>query len=101
MTQTPWGPSDSSEHVAPGVVFYSTPSHGGFHLTPRREAVLDERLREHGITAEEARMGYEPGWYEEDCCAHAVIVAFPDLFPERDPVAALDRLRYWTERSTQ
>jgi hypothetical protein len=24
-------------------------------------------------------MGYEPGWYEEDCCAYAVMLTWPQL----------------------
>lgn len=101
MTWTPWGQSDGSTRYARGIVFYDTPSHGGFHLTPSREAELDERLAAIGTTAEEARMGYEPGWYEEDCCAFAVLYAWPELFPGV-PVAdkgqgAADRLLYWLE----
>ena len=92
---TPWGQSDCSVEYGPGVTFYGTPSHGGFHLSPEREAELDMRLREHGITAEAARMGYEPGWYEEDCSAYAVVVAFPELFPSEDSLVALACLRYW------
>lgn len=94
--QTPWGRSDHQEMVVPGVTAVSTPSHGGFKLSPAREADLDARLREHGLTAERARMGYEPGWYEEDCSALAVMFAFPQTRgPETTAEECLERLRYW------
>lgn len=94
-TYTPWGKADSSRRFAPGVVAYSTPSHGGFHLTPEREAELDARLRQVGISAEQARFGYEPGWYEEDCAAFAVMFGFPELFPHMDPEESLTILKHW------
>ena len=92
---TPWGAADSRQTFGLGVSFYSTPSHGGFYVDRTREAVLDERLREVGITAKQARFGYPTGWYEEDCAALAVVFAFPELFPRDDPQEALDQLRYW------
>lgn len=98
---TPWGNADTRETYLPGVDFYSTPSHGGFRLSKVREAELDAVLRRHGMTAEQARMGYPEGWYEEDCCALAVLAAFPET---RNPdstdgeVEYIDRLHYWTVR---
>jgi len=95
---TPWGASDYSETFAEGITFYGTPSHGGFRLSPERELELDGKLRDCGITAEQARMGYAPGWYEEDCSAHAVAYAWPELMPQdRDTTQQddLDMLRYW------
>ena len=98
--RTPWGASDYSQRYAPGIVFYGTPSHGGFHLTPKREQELDVKLREHGITAEEARMGYAPGWYEEDCSVYAVMFAFDEARPgPTTPEHCLERLRYWIGRA--
>lgn len=94
-TSTPWGSAQASYRYARGIVGYITASHGGFHLTASREAELDRKLREVGLTAEVARMGYEPGWYEEDCCANAVIFGWPELFPKNDKVEALESLRYW------
>lgn len=65
------------------------------HLTPARELELDAELRKVGLTAELARMGYEPGWYEEDCSAYAVIYAWPELFPNTLRDDALESLTYW------
>ena len=101
---TPWGVSDEVVAYAPGITFYGTPSHGGFRLSDERERELDVLLRDRGLSAEQARMGYAPGWYEEDCSAHAVVFAWPALFVEAgQPTGAiqgkseraLERLRYW------
>ena len=71
-TRTPWGTSDHSEKVAPGIIFYGTPSHGGYHLSPKRNAKVAEPLRR------------KDGWYEEDCDYARVLLTFPELFaPER------------------
>jgi hypothetical protein len=65
---TPWGTSDSSKKHADGVVEVSTPSHGGFHLDPERNAKVHAAWRDKG------------GWYEEDCEWAIVALTFPDLF---------------------
>lgn len=102
MTYTPWGASQDSHRYDKGIVFYDTASHGGFHLTPSREAELDAFLRTHGMSATAARMGYDPGWYEEDCCAYAVLACWPELFPNHEDgepattrADCIERLRYW------
>jgi len=54
---TPWGKADSSEILAPGIISYSTPSHGGIWLAPERQKELNYSknwLR-------------TPEWWEEDC----------------------------------
>lgn len=65
---TPWGGAQSATVYAEGVVEYATASHGGFHLTPERNAAVHPTLRSEG------------GWYEEDCGWAAVAITFPDLF---------------------
>jgi hypothetical protein len=92
---TPWGRADYRETIAEGIDFYGTPSHGGFRISAEREAELDRKLRCEGLSAEAARMGYSPGWYEEDCAALAVLYAFPGFFPPEAVALALDHLRYW------
>ncbi|MBX3528542.1 MAG: hypothetical protein KF904_20265 [Rhodoblastus sp.] len=69
-TETPWGPSQSADQIAAGVVSYSTSSHGGIHLDAAHNAQVHEAWR----TAE--------GWYEEDVAWGIVAVTFPDLFPQ-------------------
>lgn len=71
-TKTPWGMADSSEKIARGIVSYSTPSHGGIHVTQRILDMMPEELR------------IESGWYEEDCDWCLVVVAFPQFFVNAD-----------------
>lgn len=37
-TYTPWGKADYEKVYAEGIVFYGTPSHGGFKLDRERNA---------------------------------------------------------------
>ena len=65
---TPWGASQGATAYAEGVVFHSTASHGGFHLSEERNTLVDHRLRRHN------------GWYEEDAEWAIVALTFPNLF---------------------
>ena len=65
---TPWGASQGASIYADGVVFYDTPSHGGFHLSTERNAKVPPVLRADG------------SWYEEDECWAIVAITFPHLF---------------------
>ena len=56
--ETPWGQADSAEILAPGITSYSTPSHGGIHLSLVRQAQLPE-----GID----NFLHDLEWWEEDC----------------------------------
>lgn len=67
-TRTPWGPSQSSEIYDEGIVFHSTASHGGFHVSKARAATMPQALR------------VESGWFEEDEAWAMVAAAFPHLF---------------------
>ncbi len=71
-TRTPWGVSDHKDVVVRGLIFYGTPSHGGYHLSSKMEAKVPAALR---------AICQHPGWYEEDCEYVVVHLAFPDLFP--------------------
>jgi hypothetical protein len=54
---TPWGQADGQEELAPGIISYSTASHGGIWLSAERRKALnyDKNWLK---TAE---------WWEEDC----------------------------------
>jgi hypothetical protein len=65
---TPWGGSQMAVIYAEGVVAHSTSGHGGFHLSPDRNAKVPPLLRK------------DPPWYEEDCEWAIVALTFPDLF---------------------
>lgn len=82
--ETPWGLADFITVVAPGIVFVTTPSHGGYILDDERNAKVLERFP------------FEPGektmtpptFYEEDCEWAFVCATFPELFPRRAHDAA-------------
>jgi hypothetical protein len=70
---TPWGFADAAEEIAPGIVCYSTPSHGGYHLSP-------DRLASVRAYASKRSHGWGDAWYEEDCAAAIVVITFPQFF---------------------
>ena len=58
---TTWGAVDTITTIAPGIIFASTPSHGGIWLSQEREQQIPEEIR--AIARE-----FSPQqWYEEDC----------------------------------
>ncbi len=83
--ETPWGLADHVTEIAPGIVSYSTPSHGGIHLSPARLAAMPKPLRDF-------RPWAGLGWYEEDCDWAVVALAFPQFFKPDDVTAAVDTL---------
>lgn len=80
---TPWGGAQNATVYAEGIVEYSTASHGGFHLSPERNAAVHPTLRSEG------------GWYEEDCGWAAVAITFPDLFTAFERRCAETTLKDW------
>jgi len=72
---TPWGSAQQVEQQAPGIVFVSTASHGGYKLSPERQRAVPAALRRPN------------GWYEEDCEAYIVHRTFPDVFATPDQPA--------------
>jgi hypothetical protein len=79
-TTTPWGKPDEVVQYAPGITWYSTPSHGGFHLDRERSAKVPAYMRRAG------------GWYEEDCDWAIVATVFPEVFIPHDKDEAPKRL---------
>lgn len=67
--ETPWGRSDSKEILAKGIVSYSTPSHGGIRLSPKRIAQIP-------ATAHNFLDSLE--WWEEDCDWVVPYILFKD-----------------------
>ena len=82
-TYTPWGKADYEKVYAEGIVFYGTPSHGGFKLDRERNAKVHPALRE------------RDGFYEEDCAWAKVAFTFPEVFSEKDREAAIRTLKEW------
>jgi hypothetical protein len=77
---TPGGQSDEVRVVADGILWVTTPSHGGFLLSPNRLYQMPERYRSCSWTRDQ--------FVEEDCSRCAVVLAFPNLFSEADRGAA-------------
>jgi hypothetical protein len=85
---TPWGAADHMDTIAEGIVFYSTPSHGGFWLSA-------ERLRQVNKVFREATFVKGGQWYEEDCDAAMVVVSFPQYFEVSMVQRAAESLKRW------
>ena len=80
--QTPWGQSDFKTVIAEGITSYSTPSHGGIHLSAKRQAEMPDILR------------IDSGWYEEDCDWCLVAITFPQYFI-KEYAQAVEIFRHW------
>lgn len=86
QVNTPWGASQGATLYAEGVMFHSTASHGGFQLTPGRNASIHPKLRR------------PKGFYEEDAEWAAVAQGLPDLFTTRERRDADETIRnHWPE----
>src|SRR4051812_49058082 len=84
--ETPWGHPDTVTEIAPGIVSYSTPSHGGIWLSPERIGEMPRPLQEF-VPFGGKQSG--PGrWFEEDCDWSVVALAFPQFFPADVTAAA-------------
>lgn len=92
-TSTPWGTADHSERLAVGIMSYSTPGHGGIHLSKARQEAMPVALRVDG------------GWYEEDCDWALPAVVWPEAFviegseamgtPEQVKAEAIRCVKQW------
>lgn len=80
---TPWGMSDAQTTLAPGIISYSTPSHGGIHLDDEHNQKMPAAMRN------------ESGWYEEDCEWAKVAFIFPEAFKPKDVEAAIHTMKNW------
>jgi hypothetical protein len=78
---TPWGPADGIDRKARGITFYDTDCHGGFFLSPARNAQVHPTLRN------------DDGWYEEDCEWSKVVYTFPEYFSKDECESAEDTLK--------
>lgn len=73
-SHTPWGVAEGVEHVADGIHFVSTASHGGYYVAP------EQRI---------GQLASSRAWYEEDCAWALLCAARPEIFPPE----ALDAAR--------
>jgi len=89
-SNTPWGPAQTVETLAPGVVLVSTASHGGVWVTPDLDETIPARVRK--IARE-----YAPeGWYEEDDDIVIPLVWLPGIHV--DTVSTALRHAMWSPR---
>jgi hypothetical protein len=77
---TIWGVPDTIKEIAPGIDFVTTPSHGGYILSPERYAQMPDNLRQCSFTGD--------NHFEEDCSWCAVVLAWPELFKPYEYQAA-------------
>lgn len=95
LSYTPWGPTQEINEIAPGIVFYSTASHGGYLVSPERNKQI----------AEKYRLGKQfLGWYEEDCGWAPLAATWPELFPNvtsKQVNSMLPSWESWTRRSNE
>ncbi len=75
-TSSPWGKAETTHDVAPGIIFISTASHGGYWLSDDRLAAIPNNWRLARI-----HPSSDSPWFEEDCDWALVALTFPDLFP--------------------
>jgi len=87
-SDTPWGKAQSVSEVADGIFSYSTSSHGGYKLSPRRNAEVLMILKK----ATCGQLGMK-GWYEEDCDWAIVVYSFPQFFGRRKYDQAVKSLK--------
>jgi len=80
---TPWGKSQQSEQLAPGITFHSTARHGGIKVSFHRNQQIPEYMRN------------EDGWYEEDCEWCKVYIVFSREFKRESVLKAIDTFRNW------
>lgn len=82
-TTTPWGRAQTTQRYARGITQYTTAGHGGFKLSPTRNAQVHKVWRD------------QQGWYEEDCEWAIVALTFPEFFTEKDLDYAHDSVGRW------
>ena len=88
---TPWGVANTVKQIAEGITSYSTPSHGGIHLSAARIASMPKPLREF-VPFGGKQSG--PGmWLEEDADWCVAALAFPQFFKPDDIAAAMATLK--------
>lgn len=86
---TPWGPAQHASREADGIVFVPTDGHGGYKLSPERNAAIPAPFRNRS------------GWYEEDGDRVFVeLYHYDALFnrPQDDPADRSERLAAFDQK---
>lgn len=82
IPRTPWGAAQHIEPVIPGVFWVSTAGHGGYYVEPR---LLANRFDAKTLAETWGGLG-QRGWFEEDCDACLVPLAFAREWPDPQQV---------------
>ena len=90
--RTPWGAPQTAKEIAPGIWHTTTASHGGFYLESEALARIPAA---HLSYAAIGAHGFGPAWFEEDCAACCVIVAYPEHFGADQVAAAQGVVDHW------
>lgn len=90
---TAWGPPQQAKVIAPGIIQYSTASHGGIWLDKDRRVQMPFGLKHASTWA-------GGNWYEEDNDAALVVLSFPELFSPFNCEQALTEAARCTQRNT-
>lgn len=72
--KTPWGLSDGGVQVAPGLVFYNTPGHGGLHVSGANLKSVPPACQRYA-----RKWSGSASWYEEDIAITLTAVIWPDI----------------------
>ena len=81
--ETPWGPSQNSTTIAPGVYWVSTASHGGLLVAAQAASGFFDEGDRKGLTGPAIMEGHSFGAYlayEEDCKYAIVFYERPDWY---------------------
>ena len=87
-SETPWGKAQSAEEVGPGIIRYTTASHGGYFLNATANGKVSPILKKSTFCGQGLK-----GWYEEDCDWAIVVYTFPQFFDEKHLEAAIATLK--------
>lgn len=82
-----WGAIQDKREIAPGITLVRTASHGGFILSPERNAQVREQFPDFRPFG-----GHERS-YEEDRDWAIVVATFPDHFESREVYLANNTIR--------
>lgn len=86
-SDTPWWQAQSADEIGPGIVRYSTASHGGYFLNKAANAKVPPSLKKSSFRGQGLS-----GWYEEDCDWAIVVYSFKDYFDAEHYAAAIKSL---------
>jgi hypothetical protein len=76
---TPWGKPELFCPVADGVMFVSTQSHAGYHLSPEMLAKVPVEWR---LARNKDHATLDCPWFEHDVDWCLVALTFPHIFPD-------------------